>query len=49
MKKVGFILLGVGCGILFYLLYAFFFSQKQVVSPIEQPAVNNVVRQGVKE
>jgi hypothetical protein len=48
MKKVGFVFLGVGCGILLYLLYSFFFTPKIILSPIEQPTVDTVVRQGVK-
>jgi len=49
MKKVGFVLLGVGCGILLYLLYSYFFADRQVISPVDQPVINNVIRQGVKD
>ena len=48
MKKIGIIFLGVGFGILFYILFTLLFLQKKVVSPIEETEVNKVIQQNTK-
>jgi hypothetical protein len=49
MKKVGIIFLGLGFGILLYIIFSFFFSQNGVVSPLEGVDANKVIKQNVKE
>jgi len=48
MKKIGIIFLGVGFGILCYIVFSLFFLQKKVVSPIEESGANNVIQQNTK-
>ena len=48
MKKVGIVFLGVGFGILFYILFSLLFLQKKVVSPVEEIEVNKVIQQNTK-
>lgn len=49
MKKVGIVFLGIGFGILCYILFSLFFQQKGVVSPVEEIEVNKVIQQNTKE
>jgi len=48
MKKIGFIFLGAGFGILCYIVFSLFFSQKPLVSPIEENTTNMVIQQNTK-
>jgi hypothetical protein len=48
MKKIGVILLGVGFGILFYIIFSFFFKTQGLISPVEEPSTNTVIRQNSK-
>lgn len=48
MKKVGIVLLGVGFGIVCYIVFSLLFSQKEIVSPIEEMDTNKVIRQNTK-
>lgn len=49
MKKIGIVFLGVGFGILLYVLFSLFFRQKDVVSPIEEINTNKVIQQNTKQ
>ncbi|MCX6732123.1 MAG: hypothetical protein NTV98_01120 [Candidatus Roizmanbacteria bacterium] len=49
MKKIGMVFLGIGFGILFYVVFSFFFRQQRILSPIEGVDTNNVVQQNVKK
>lgn len=46
MRKVGFILLGIGCGMLLYFFSTFFFPTHRIQSPVEEPPQNTVIQQG---
>lgn len=46
MKKVGFILLGIGCGMLLYYLISVFFAPRTIQSPVEEPVVNTTIKEG---
>jgi len=48
MKKLGIILLGVGFGVLCYVILSFLSSKQKIISPIEQPDKNVVIQQNVK-
>jgi hypothetical protein len=48
MKKIGFIFLGIGFGILCYILFSLFFRAGGVVSPVEDVETNKVIQQNVK-
>lgn len=48
MKKVGIILLGVGFGIVCYIIFSFLFRQKEIVSPLEEVETNKVIQQNTK-
>jgi len=48
MKKVGIIFLGVGFGILCYIIFSLFFQRTEVISPIEQTDTNKVIQQNTK-
>lgn len=49
MKKIGIILLGIGFGVLCYILLSFFSKQKELVSPVERSDKNVILRQNTKE
>ncbi len=48
MKRIGIVFLGVGFGIVCYILFTFFFSQKGIVSPLEEVGVNKIIQQNTK-
>jgi hypothetical protein len=48
MRRVGIIFLGIGFGILCYVVFSLFFKQTGVVSPIEESSVNKVIQQNSK-
>lgn len=48
MKKIGIMLLGIGFGILCYLFFLFFISEKKTVSPLESVDTNTVIQQNTK-
>jgi len=48
MKKIGIVFLGVGFGILCYIIFSLFFLQKPIVSPIEEMGINKVIKQNTK-
>lgn len=48
MKKIGIILLGVGFGVLCYIVLSFLFKKESIVSPIEESNVNKVIQQNGK-
>lgn len=48
MKRIGIVFLGVGFGIVCYILFALFFSQKEIVSPLEDVDTNKVIQQNTK-
>ena len=48
MKKIGVIFLGVGFGILFYILFLLFFTKKNILSPVEELNTNTVIQQNTK-
>lgn len=48
MKRVGIVFLGIGCGILFYILYSTFFVKKEMLSPIEESQYSQVIKQNAK-
>jgi phosphotransferase system glucose/maltose/N-acetylglucosamine-specific IIC component len=48
MKRIGIVFLGIGFGIICYILFTLFFSQKEIVSPLEESEVNKVIRQNNK-
>jgi hypothetical protein len=48
MKRVGYIFLGVGFGILCYVIFTLFFKSGGVVSPVEESSVNKVIQQNSK-
>ena len=48
MKKLGIVFLGIGFGILCYLIFTFFFTPKTVISPIEETDMNKVIQQNTK-
>lgn len=48
MKKIGIVFLGVGFGIICYILFLMFFQQKEIVSPIENVDMNKVIQQNTK-
>lgn len=48
MKKIGVVFLGIGFGVLCYILFSLFFSHKTVVSPIEEIDTNKVIQQNTK-
>lgn len=49
MKKLGMVFLGVGFGILCYVIFSLFFRQPGILSPIEGIDTNKVIKQNVKE
>ncbi len=48
MKKVGIIFLGIGFGIVCYIIFSVFFQQKTVISPVEEMDTNKVIQQNTK-
>ena len=48
MKRLGIVFLGIGFGILCYVIYSLFFHQSGVVSPIEENDTNKVIQQNIK-
>lgn len=48
MKKVGIILLGIGFGIVCYIIFSLLFHEKEIVSPIEEADTNRIIRQNTK-
>jgi len=48
MKKIGVILLGIGFGVLCYVLLSYLSQQKEIVSPVEQMENNVILRQNFK-
>lgn len=48
MKKIGIIFLGVGFGIICYILFSLLIKQQGVVSPIEGIELNKVIQQNSK-
>lgn len=48
MKKLGMVFLGVGFGILFYVIFSFFFRPSGMLSPIEGIDANKVIQQNTK-
>ncbi|MFZ2206777.1 MAG: hypothetical protein WA061_04060 [Microgenomates group bacterium] len=48
MKKLGIILLGVGFGVLCYIILTFLSSKQELVSPVEQPDKNVILQQNFK-
>ena len=48
MKKIGIVFLGIGFGILCYVLFALFFHKTEIVSPVEQTNSNIVIQQNSK-
>ena len=48
MKKIGIVFLGVGFGILCYIVFSLFFHQKTIVSPIEEMNANKVIQENTK-
>jgi len=49
MKKMGIVFLGIGFGILCYMLFSFVFNQKTIISPLEEAEGNKVIQQNVKK
>lgn len=49
MKKIGIILLGIGFGVLCYILLSFLSHQKELVSPVERSDKNVILRQNTKD
>ncbi len=48
MKRIGIVFLGIGFGILCYIVFSLFFQQKGLVSPIEEIDTNKVIQQNSK-
>jgi hypothetical protein len=48
MKKIGIVFLGIGFGILFYILFSLFFRQSEIISPVEEVDTNKVIQQNSK-
>ena len=48
MKKIGIIFLGVGFGIICYILFSLIIKQQDVVSPVEEAELNKVIQQNSK-
>lgn len=48
MRRIGIILLGVGFGMLCYVIFALFFHSQEIVSPVEEPQTNKVIQQNTK-
>jgi len=48
MKKLGIILLGVGFGVLCYIVLSFLSSRQKFISPVEEPDKNVIIQQNVK-
>jgi hypothetical protein len=48
MKRVGLIFLGIGFGILCYIIFTLFFKSNGVVSPVEESPINKVIQQNNK-
>jgi len=48
MKKLGIILLGVGFGVLCYIVFSLLFNRSGVISPIDTPDTNQVIQQNTK-
>jgi len=46
MKKVGFILLGIGCGMLLYYVVSIVLTPRSIQSPIEESVINTTIREG---
>lgn len=46
MKKVGFILLGIGCGMLLYYVISITLAPKVIQSPVEEPVINTTIKEG---
>lgn len=46
MKKVGFILLGIGCGMLLYYVVSLILTPPTIQSPVEEPLINTTVKEG---
>jgi hypothetical protein len=49
MKRIGIIFLGIGFGILCYIIFSLFFPSSKVVSPIEEIDTNKVIQQNIKK
>lgn len=49
MKRIGIVFLGIGFGIVLYLIYSNFFIKKEMLSPIEDPQYSQVIKQNTKE
>jgi hypothetical protein len=48
MKKIGVVFLGVGFGIVCYILFSLLFHQKGIISPIEEIDTNKIIQQNSK-
>jgi len=48
MKRVGVVFLGIGFGIILYILYSTFFVKKEMLSPIEESQYSQVIKQNTK-
>jgi hypothetical protein len=49
MKRIGIIFLGVGFGILCYIIFSLFFRSSVIVSPVEEIDANKVIQQNIKK
>lgn len=49
MKKLGIIFLGIGCGIVLYILFLLFFKKEEFVSPIEEQPGVRVIEQNTSK
>jgi len=48
MKKIGIVLLGVGFGILCYVVFSLISNQKDIISPVEEAETNKIIQQNSK-
>lgn len=48
MKRVGIVFIGIGFGIVLYILYSTFFVRKEMLSPIEEPQYSQILKQNTK-
>jgi len=46
MKKIGFIILGLGCGMLLFYFVSSLLSPRTIQSPVEEPVVNKTIQEG---
>jgi hypothetical protein len=48
MKRLGIVFLGVGFGIVCYIIFILFFHKTEIISPIEEIDTNKVIKQNNK-